>query len=49
MTVDEALANAVRLLRNAEVETNLVLMERLEHLADSWLTIANLLVERERV
>lgn len=46
LTVDAALANAARLLRNAELETNLPLMERLEHLADSWIAIARTLAER---
>lgn len=49
MTVDEAVDNAARLLRHAEAETNLALMERLENLADSWLGIAHLLNEREKV
>jgi hypothetical protein len=49
VTVDEALANATRLLQAAEAETNLLLMERLEKLADSWVQIAALLNERERV
>ncbi|MER7833488.1 hypothetical protein [Streptomyces sp. NPDC095602] len=44
---DEALANAERLLKNAELETNLPLMERLEGLADSWLQMAALLMQRE--
>lgn len=48
MTSQSALANAARLLRNAELETNLALMERLEHLADSWLAIASMLVVTER-
>ncbi|MEU9865496.1 hypothetical protein AB0D99_31970 [Streptomyces sp. NPDC047971] len=48
MTVDEALQSATRLLQAAETETNLVLMERLDQLACSWLAIANLLMERER-
>ncbi|WP_164986186.1 hypothetical protein [Streptomyces roseicoloratus] len=48
MTVEEALQSAVRLLRAAETETNLALMERLDQLACSWLAIANLLMERER-
>lgn len=48
ITVDAALHNAVRLLRNAEMETNLAAMERLEKLADSWVTIAALLMQRER-
>lgn len=34
---------------NAEVETNHATMERLEQLADTWVNIANLLRERERV
>lgn len=49
MTADEALANAARILHNAEGETNLAAMERLESLADSWLVMANMLTERERV
>lgn len=49
MTFDEAIANAARLLHNAETETNLAMMERLEKLADSWISIANLIRERERV
>lgn len=48
MTFDEAIGNAARLLQNAEGETNLALMERLEKLADSWISIANLIRERER-
>jgi hypothetical protein len=47
-TVELALANAARLLHNAESETNLALMERLEKLADSWIGIASMLVARER-
>ncbi|MFF7184700.1 hypothetical protein ACFZAR_05575 [Streptomyces sp. NPDC008222] len=46
LTVDTALANAARLLHNAELETNLPLMERLEHLADSWIAVARTLAER---
>ncbi|MET7334359.1 hypothetical protein [Nonomuraea sp. NPDC005650] len=49
MTVDEAVQNAARLLSNAELETGLARMERIEKLADSWLSLANLLAERERV
>ncbi|WP_236241150.1 hypothetical protein [Streptomyces sp. CC228A] len=48
MTADEAISNAVRVLQAAEAETNLALMERLDELACSWLTVANLLMERER-
>lgn len=47
-TPEGALRNAVRLLRNAELETNLALMERLEGLADSWLAVSHLIAERER-
>lgn len=46
LTVDSALTNAARLLHNAELETNLPLMERLEHLADSWIAIARTIAER---
>jgi hypothetical protein len=46
LTVDSALSNAARLLHNAELETNLPLMERLEHLADSWIAVARTLAER---
>ncbi|MFG2076967.1 hypothetical protein [Nonomuraea maritima] len=49
MTFDEAVQNAARLLSNAELETDLARMERIEKLADSWLSLANLLAERERV
>jgi hypothetical protein len=47
-TVDEAIANAARLLRNAELETNLAVMERLERLADSWNAIAHTLLASQR-
>lgn len=43
MTPDEALANAARLLTAAEVETDRGLMERYEHLADSWISVAGLM------
>lgn len=43
ITVDVALQTAARLLRAAEIETNLALMERLEKLADSWIAIARML------
>ncbi len=46
-TCDEALANAARLLRNAEGETDRHLMERYEKLADSWLGLAGIQRERE--
>ncbi len=47
LTMTEALANAARLLHNAETETNLPLMEQLGHLADIWVGIAGLLHDRE--
>ncbi|MGH3319868.1 MAG: hypothetical protein ACRDN9_06735 [Streptosporangiaceae bacterium] len=46
---EQAIHNAARLLDAAEAETNLALMERLEKLADSWIGLAHLLHERERV
>ncbi|MGW0495054.1 hypothetical protein ACWD0Z_06325 [Streptomyces sp. NPDC003007] len=49
VTPDAAIENAARLLRAAEVETNLALMERLDELATSWLSLAHLLMEREAV
>lgn len=49
MTFEEAIANAARILIHAEGETNLAHMERLEKLADSWISMANLIRERERV
>ncbi|MEW2415302.1 hypothetical protein AB0953_16525 [Streptomyces sp. NPDC046866] len=49
MTADEAISHAARLLAQAELEiTNLPLMERLDELAGSWLSIAAIMVERER-
>ncbi len=49
-TEDQALDNAARLLEQAELQlTNLPLMERLEGLADSWLGMAHMLRERERI
>lgn len=47
ITIDSALDNAARILNNAEMETNLLLMERLEHLADSWIAIACTVAQRE--
>ncbi|MFD8254687.1 hypothetical protein [Streptomyces werraensis] len=49
ITPDGAIQNAARLLRAAELETNLALMERLDELATSWLSLAHLLMEREAV
>lgn len=47
LTFDEALGNASRLLHNAETITDHSLMERLEHLADTWVGIAALILERD--
>lgn len=47
MTSNEAIDNTVRLLQAAERETNLMLMERLEGLADTWLHLAALLWDKE--
>lgn len=50
ITADNAIANAARLLYEAETHlTNLPMMERLDSLADTWLGVAALLTERERV
>lgn len=49
LTVDVTLSHAARLLHHAEGETNLQLAERLESLADSWVSIACLLNERDRL
>lgn len=43
MTRDEALEHAARILHNAEGETNLALLERLNALADSWINLADVL------
>lgn len=48
VTVDSSVANAARLLLNAEMVTDHSLMQRLESLADSWIAIARTLMERER-
>jgi hypothetical protein len=48
ISVTAAIGNAARILTNAEMETNLALMERLEKLADSWISVADLLARRER-
>ncbi|MFG2780814.1 hypothetical protein ACGFY7_23540 [Streptomyces prunicolor] len=50
VTADQAIENAARLLDRAEIElTNLPLMERLDQLAVSWIQVAQLLAEKERV
>lgn len=46
VTVDVAIDNSARLLRAAELETNLLLMERLDELAATWLSLAHLLMDR---
>jgi hypothetical protein len=46
VTAEGALVNAARLLRNAEMVTDLALMQRLESLADSWISIARVIGER---
>lgn len=47
-TSESALANAARLLLNAELITDQALMQRFESLADSWIAIARTIVERDR-
>lgn len=50
VTAEQALANAARLLDRAEIElTNLPLMSQLDALADSWIQLGQLLMEKERV
>lgn len=48
MTSAEARDHAVRLLTQAEAETDRGLMERYNALADSWLALAEHLAEVER-
>lgn len=48
ITSEIALANAARLLRNAELITDQALMQRTESLADSWIAIARTVIERDR-
>jgi hypothetical protein len=45
ISVSGALGNAVRILRNAEMERDLALMERLTDLADSWIGVAALIAQ----
>lgn len=49
MNTAEAIEAAARLLHMAEAEPNPQLMERYEKLADSWISLAALLAERDRV
>ncbi len=45
-TTDEALGHACRLLHNAEMQTDRDLMGLQTELADSWVSVAELLHER---
>jgi ketopantoate hydroxymethyltransferase len=47
-TFDQAISHAARLLQNAELEADLHRMERVERLADSWLSMAAHIGMRER-
>ncbi len=47
-SMESALTNAARLLENAELETDLAKMERIEKLADSWISIAGIYVAASR-
>lgn len=47
-TMEMALCNAARLLHDAELETDLKKMERVEKLADSWISVAGVLVAADR-
>ena len=47
ITSNSALVNASRLLHQAEMITDLAVMERIESLADSWIAIAHLCAQRE--
>lgn len=48
-TADQALANAARLLERAEIDPNPQNMATYDAIADSWITLAGLLMEKERV
>ncbi|MER8030723.1 hypothetical protein ABTZ78_17390 [Streptomyces bauhiniae] len=48
ITVNGALAQAARLLRNAEMISDHALMLRTESLADSWASLARIALERDR-
>jgi hypothetical protein len=49
VTFEQAIENAARCLQNAEGETNLAVLEQLEHLADSWISLANTLIAKEQL
>lgn len=46
-TTDEALGNSVRLLRGAEMETDLAKQKQLTELADIWLGVSSFVHERQ--
>lgn len=46
---DEAIGNAARLLREAELESDLHRMERLDEIAATWTTVAGLIHEHSRL
>ncbi|MGX1909010.1 hypothetical protein ACWIID_09125 [Streptomyces phaeochromogenes] len=46
---DQALANAARLLERAEIDPNPQNVANFDAIADSWITLAQLLMEKERV
>ncbi|NUP39181.1 MAG: hypothetical protein HOY76_19745 [Streptomyces sp.] len=48
ITSETALGHAARLLLNAELITDQALMQRFESLADSWISIARTIVDRDR-
>jgi hypothetical protein len=43
-TIESALTNAARLLHCAEMEVDLKKMERIEKLADSWISVAGVML-----
>lgn len=49
VTVTDAIEHAARLLTMAENDPDPSRMERYEKIADSWVSMAHLLQERERV
>ncbi|GGJ82004.1 hypothetical protein GCM10011583_11900 [Streptomyces camponoticapitis] len=48
-TVDQAIANAARLLERAEIDPNPQQMATYDAIAASWIQLASLLMEKERV
>jgi len=47
VSIDEALANAVRLLQFAEAEADLAKLESYARLADSWISVGQLIHDHE--